>query len=169
VSRTQSHGGAHNEAAFNQRSHIAHSTVESTLRRQCIGVAGARMTNIPSILVDWADQKGGCMNEAVGRRVGTGNNFPDRCRHIASCDAVAILGGVSSMRTSANRSETSTSKQVTYGSSSTPRRSAWSLFSSRSHCKLRNTTSRNHMQRFLVPSGSRYMMPTSFPYHDRVL
>jgi hypothetical protein len=66
VSRRQFRGGAHNEAAFNQRFHIVHSTIE------CIGVAGARVTNISSISVDWAEQEGSCMNEAVGRRVGTG-------------------------------------------------------------------------------------------------
>lgn len=48
------------------------------------------------------------------------------------------------MRTSANRFETSTSREVTYRSSSTLCCSARSLFSSRSHCKLRNTTSRDH-------------------------
>jgi len=71
-SRRRSRGGAHNEAAFNQRFHIVHSTIEPTSLCQCIGVAGARVTNTSSIFVDWVEQKGSCMNEAVGRRVGTG-------------------------------------------------------------------------------------------------
>jgi hypothetical protein len=49
-----------------------HSTIEPTSLRQCIGVAGVRVTNTSSIFVDWVEQMGSCMNEAVGRRVGTG-------------------------------------------------------------------------------------------------
>jgi hypothetical protein len=71
VSQRQSRGGAH-EAAFNQRFHIVHSTIEPTSRCQCIGVAGARVTNTPLIFHDWAVRQERCMNEAVGRRVGTG-------------------------------------------------------------------------------------------------
>lgn len=72
VSQRQFRGGAHNEAVFNQRFHIVHSTIEPTSRCQCIGVAGARVTNTSFIFHDWAVREGRCTNETVGRRVGAG-------------------------------------------------------------------------------------------------
>lgn len=107
------------------------------------------------------------MNEAVGRRVGTGTNYPDRCTGIASYDAATDLRDVSSMRTGANGGKTLTMKRVAYSSSST--RSQRLFLCLAQQISLQHGIAHPHVQRSLVPQGSCYMMPTSFLSHDHVL